>query len=55
MEILKYVLIGFGGLICAYILFRLISMAVFKSWFDLKLQNHKGKEEGDGKSNGDVG
>jgi len=38
MGILQNVLLGLVGLIALYILFRLVSMAIFKSWFEAKLQ-----------------
>jgi len=44
METIAYIIGGILGLIGLYIIFRLISMAIFKSWFDAKSQN-KGKEE----------
>lgn len=53
MDILTYILMGIGCVIGAYILFRVLSMAIFKSWFDVKLQN-KDRRTKDG-NNGDVG
>jgi len=53
MEFLTYLMIVIGGLIGAYLLFRVVSMAIFKSWFDVKFQNKtKEKENGNHK---DVG
>ena len=53
MEFLTYAMIIIGGLIGAYILFRIVSMAIFKSWFDVKFQN-KTKEKDNG-NNENVG
>jgi hypothetical protein len=36
MQLIQYILIGIGGFIGLYIIFRLISLAVFNSWFDFK-------------------
>lgn len=46
MEILKYVLLTFVALFGGYILFRVLSMAIFKSWFDIKNQNNERKDDG---------
>ena len=49
MELLTYLMIVIGGLIGAYLLFRIVSMAIFKSWFEIKFQNkERGKENGNG-------
>ena len=53
MEFLTYTMCIIGGLIGAYILFRIVAMAIFKSWFDAKFQN-KTKEKEDG-NNENVG
>ena len=39
MEYLKYVIIGIVVIFLCYLTFRVISMAIFKSWFDAKNQN----------------
>jgi hypothetical protein len=36
MEFLKYGLITVGSLIIGYITFRVVAMAIFKSWFEVK-------------------
>ena len=46
MEILKYVLLTFVALFGGYILFRVLSMAIFKSWFDIKNQSNERKDDG---------
>ena len=52
MEIFEYVLLGVLGLIGLYIISRLISIAVFKSWIDAKLQTKERREDdGDNESN----
>jgi hypothetical protein len=51
MEILKYVLLTFVALFGGYILFRVISIAIFKSWFDVKNQSRERKDEDDNRRN----
>jgi len=36
MEVLKYGLFIILSIVFGYVAFRLISMAIFKSWFDVK-------------------
>jgi len=51
MEILEYVLWGVLGLIGLYLAFRVLSIAVFKSWIDAKLQTKERREDdGDNRS-----
>jgi len=51
MEILEYVLWGVLGLIGLYLTFRVLSIAVFKSWIDAKLQTKERREDdGDNRS-----
>ena len=45
MEILEYILWGALCLVGGYVLFRVISMAVFKSWIEAKLQERR-KDDG---------
>jgi len=48
MEILEYILWGVLILVGGYVLFRVLSMAVFKSWRDVKLQTkERRKNDGD--------
>ena len=48
MEILEYILWGVLGLVGLYLAFRVLSMAVFKSWRDVKLQTkERRKNDGD--------
>jgi uncharacterized membrane protein YuzA (DUF378 family) len=42
---IEYILIGIAGVVGGYILFRVLSFAVFKSWFDAKLQNKKRRDD----------
>ena len=44
MEILKYILLTFAVFFGGYILFRVMSMAIFKSWFDVKNQIREREE-----------
>lgn len=53
MEIFGYILWGVLGLIGVYLLFRLGSMAVLKSWTDVKKRNkERGEDDGDNRSAG---
>ena len=45
MAIIEYILYGIVGLFCLYLAFRLISIAVFKSWIEAKKQNNKGRKD----------
>lgn len=60
MDILKYGLLIIVTLVLCYVLFRVLSMAVFKSWFDVKKseerrdthENHKVDRRNDDESDG---
>lgn len=39
MDIFEYIIYIVVGLVVVYSLFRLLSIAIFKSWFDMKLKN----------------
>ncbi len=45
MEILKYILIAIVIIVGGYTIFRVLSMAIFKSWFDAKKQNRERDNE----------
>lgn len=46
MEIFEYILWGILCLVGGYILFRVISMAIFKSWIDAKTKERR-EDDGD--------
>lgn len=43
MNILEIILLSIGAILGIYILFRVLTIAIFKSWFDVKNQNNKEK------------
>lgn len=43
MDVLQYILLALAMFLGIYIVFRILALAVFKSWFDMKLKN---KERG---------
>jgi len=63
MDILKYGLLIIVILVLGYVLFRVLSMAIFKSWFDVKkseergdtYENHKVDRRNGNKSGGNRG
>ena len=52
MEIVGYILYGVIGLFCLYVIFRIISIAIFKSFIDAKLQT-KERRNTDGNNGSD--
>lgn len=46
MEIVGYILHGVVGLFCLYIVFRIISIAIFKSFIDAKTKERR-EDDGD--------
>ena len=56
MQILEYILWGVLILIGGYVVFRVFSMAVFKSWIDSKtINSERRKKDGDQKHVGRSG
>lgn len=49
MDVLKYVMIGVACIAGGYILFRLLSIAIFTSWFDVKKQKERRNDNGSNK------
>jgi hypothetical protein len=47
MEIIKYLLLFFLGVLAVYIFMRVSSYAVLKSFFQIKSQQEKEKENGE--------